>query len=154
MFGWVGTESYHLWPLSFHNVWLGNMQQFATSLPCSIALVKSHPIQLLCRFRKKEGQEGSNKGRKKKAPWVWMGMVWAIWDWLTSQVRQPPNQPTTQPGKWAYWVFQNVIWILLMNCSVMSGTPAIDTRSQNSFIKQKQSTKKAKGKANKKSKKM
>ena len=37
---------------------------------------------------------------------------------------------------------------------IMSGTPAIDTRSQNSFIKQKQSKKKAKGKANKKAKKM
>ena len=35
----------------------------------------------------------------------------------------------------------------------MSGTPAIDTRSQNRFIKQKQSQKDAKGKANKKAKK-
>ena len=36
--------------------------------------------------------------------------------------------------------------------TLMSGTPAIDIRSQNSFIKQKQSNKKAKGKANKKEK--
>ena len=39
-----------------------------------------------------------------------------------------------------------------LKCYVMSGTPAIDTRSQNSFIKQKQSKTKAKGKANKKAK--
>ena len=42
---------------------------------------------------------------------------------------------------------------LLIGTRVMSGTPAIDTRSQNSFIKQKQSKKKAKGKANKNAKK-
>ena len=34
-----------------------------------------------------------------------------------------------------------------------SGTPAIDSRRQNSFLKQKQSKKTAKGKANKKAKK-
>ena len=36
--------------------------------------------------------------------------------------------------------------------TIMSGTPAIDTRSQNSFIKQKQSKKKQKAKQTKKQK--
>ena len=38
---------------------------------------------------------------------------------------------------------------LLAMANIMSGTPAIDTRSQNSFIKQKQSKKKQKAKQTK-----